>query len=110
MLVVGEQEIAIVKHFKVFVLTITIDLEGRAIDGALVLVHKPERRVVYAQIDYLGFEIPDAWVVGCGLDWAEKYGYASCSYGRRPATVSSIFFCRSNASVGLFFSGSSPAA
>ena len=38
-----------------------------------VLVHKPEQREVYAQIDYLGFEIPDAWVVGCGLDWAEKY-------------------------------------
>ena len=38
-----------------------------------VLVHKPERRKVYAQIDYLGFEIPDAWVVGCGLDWAEKF-------------------------------------
>ena len=38
-----------------------------------VLVHKPDRREVYAQIDYLGFEIPDAWVVGCGLDWAEKY-------------------------------------
>ncbi len=38
-----------------------------------VLVHKPDRRKVYAQIDYLGFEIPDAWVVGCGLDWAEKY-------------------------------------
>jgi hypoxanthine phosphoribosyltransferase len=38
-----------------------------------VLVHKPERSEVYAQIDYLGFEIPDAWVVGCGLDWAEKF-------------------------------------
>jgi hypoxanthine phosphoribosyltransferase len=38
-----------------------------------VLVHKPERREVYAQIDYLGFEIPDVWVVGCGLDWAEKF-------------------------------------
>ena len=38
-----------------------------------VLVHKPERREVYAQIDYLGFEIPDEWVVGCGLDWAEKF-------------------------------------
>jgi hypoxanthine phosphoribosyltransferase len=38
-----------------------------------VLVHKPSRREVYAQIDYLGFEIPDVWVVGCGLDWAEKY-------------------------------------
>jgi hypoxanthine phosphoribosyltransferase len=38
-----------------------------------VMVHKPDRREVYAQIDYLGFEIPDVWVVGCGLDWAEKY-------------------------------------
>ena len=38
-----------------------------------VMVHKPDRREVYAQIDYLGFEIPDEWVVGCGLDWAEKF-------------------------------------
>lgn len=38
-----------------------------------VLVHKPDKREVYAQIDYLGFEIPDVWVVGCGLDWAEKF-------------------------------------
>ena len=38
-----------------------------------VLVHKPDRRKVHAQIDYLGFEIPDVWVVGFGLDWAEKY-------------------------------------
>jgi hypoxanthine phosphoribosyltransferase len=38
-----------------------------------VLVHKPERRQVHAQIDYLGFEIPDVWVVGFGLDWAERY-------------------------------------
>ena len=28
-----------------------------------VMVHKPDRREVYAQIDYLGFEIPDVWVV-----------------------------------------------
>ena len=38
-----------------------------------VLVHKPDRRHVHAQIDYLGFEIPDVWVVGCGLDWVERY-------------------------------------
>jgi len=38
-----------------------------------VLVHKPDRRKVHAQIDYLGFEIPDVWVVGCGLDWAERF-------------------------------------
>jgi hypoxanthine phosphoribosyltransferase len=37
-----------------------------------VLVHKPERRKVHAQMDYLGFEIPDVWVVGFGLDWAER--------------------------------------
>jgi hypoxanthine phosphoribosyltransferase len=36
-------------------------------------VHKPERRKVATQIDYLGFEIPDVWVVGYGLDWAEKF-------------------------------------
>ena len=32
-----------------------------------------DRRKVHAQIDYLGFEIPDVWVVGFGLDWAERY-------------------------------------
>jgi hypoxanthine phosphoribosyltransferase len=38
-----------------------------------VLVHKPDRREVETRIDYLGFEIPDVWVVGCGLDLAEKH-------------------------------------
>jgi len=38
-----------------------------------VLVHKPDRRQVHAQMDYLGFEIPDVWVVGFGLDWGERF-------------------------------------
>jgi len=38
-----------------------------------VLVHKPDRRRVPVQIDYLGFEIPDVWVVGFGLDWGERF-------------------------------------
>lgn len=38
-----------------------------------VLVHKPECRKVATQIDYLGFEISDAWIVGYGLDWGEKF-------------------------------------
>ena len=37
------------------------------------LLSKPERHKVKVDIDYLGFEIPDAFVVGYGLDYAEKY-------------------------------------
>lgn len=38
-----------------------------------VLLSKPDRRQVALTIDYLGFEIPDRWVVGYGLDFAERY-------------------------------------
>ena len=34
---------------------------------------KPERRKIQVDVDYLGFEIPDEFVVGYGLDYAEKY-------------------------------------
>ncbi|HHW07295.1 MAG TPA: hypoxanthine phosphoribosyltransferase [Clostridia bacterium] len=37
------------------------------------LLDKPERRKVDVQVDYNGFVIPDAFVVGYGLDYAEKY-------------------------------------
>ena len=37
------------------------------------LLDKPARRVVPVEIDYRGFEIPDKFVVGYGLDYAEKY-------------------------------------
>ena len=37
------------------------------------LVDKPARRRVPVQIDYLGFTVPDKFLVGCGLDWDEKY-------------------------------------
>ena len=38
-----------------------------------VLLKKPAKLSFPVDIDYLGFEIPDAWVVGYGLDCAEKY-------------------------------------
>ena len=34
---------------------------------------KPERRQVEVLVDYLGFEIPDEWVVGYGLDYADRF-------------------------------------
>lgn len=37
------------------------------------LLHKPDRTEAEVQIDYLGFTIPDVWVVGYGLDYAERY-------------------------------------
>ncbi|HHV83001.1 MAG TPA: hypoxanthine phosphoribosyltransferase [Tepidanaerobacter syntrophicus] len=37
------------------------------------LLDKPNRRKVDLKIDYLGFEIPDDFVVGYGLDYAGKY-------------------------------------
>jgi len=37
-----------------------------------VLVKK-NRESVSIPVDYLGFEIPDVWVVGYGLDYAESY-------------------------------------
>lgn len=38
-----------------------------------VFLSKPDRRRVQVDIDYLGFEIPDVWVVGYGLDFADRY-------------------------------------
>ena len=37
------------------------------------LLHKPARARVSVKIDYLGFTIEDRFVVGYGLDFAEKY-------------------------------------
>jgi hypoxanthine phosphoribosyltransferase len=37
------------------------------------LLSKPSRRKVEVQVDYIGFTIEDHFVVGYGLDYAEKY-------------------------------------
>ena len=37
------------------------------------LLDKPDRRVVEVPIDYTGFQIPDEFIVGYGLDYAQKY-------------------------------------
>ncbi len=37
------------------------------------LLNKPARRVVEVQVDYVGFTIPDEFVVGYGLDYDQRY-------------------------------------
>ena len=37
------------------------------------LMSKPSRRVVDVPVDYIGYEIPDEFVVGYGLDYAQRY-------------------------------------
>ena len=37
------------------------------------LLDKPSRRIVDVDVDYVGFQIPDKFVVGFGLDYAQKY-------------------------------------
>lgn len=37
------------------------------------LLNKKERRVCDVDVDYIGFEIPDEFVIGYGLDYDEKY-------------------------------------
>ncbi|PKM67223.1 MAG: hypoxanthine phosphoribosyltransferase [Firmicutes bacterium HGW-Firmicutes-2] len=37
------------------------------------LLDKPDRRIVDVEVDYVGFEIPDYYVLGFGLDFEQKY-------------------------------------
>ncbi len=37
------------------------------------LLDKPERREVPVEVDYVGFTIPDVFVVGYGIDYAQKH-------------------------------------
>ncbi|MDE3017819.1 MAG: hypoxanthine phosphoribosyltransferase [Nitrospirota bacterium] len=40
---------------------------------ACALLNKPDRRQVTVPVDYVGFEIPNKYVVGYGLDYQQKY-------------------------------------
>lgn len=55
-----------------------LDYLGRRKPSSLklcTLLDKPSRRVVDVPIDYLGFTVPDAFIVGYGLDFDEKFRY-----------------------------------
>lgn len=50
-----------------------LDSHGPASIKTCALVRKAERAEVDVDVDYLGFDIPDKWVVGYGLDYAEHH-------------------------------------
>ena len=54
-------------------------LEGRNPSSLKLcsLLDKPSRRRAEISIDYLGFEVPDVFVVGYGIDFDERFRYLS---------------------------------
>lgn len=54
---------------------LTENLKSRNVKSLKIctLLDKPFRRKCSLEIDYVGFEIPDAFIVGYGIDYAEKY-------------------------------------
>ena len=50
-----------------------LESRGAASVKLAALLDKFERREREVKIDYLGFQIPDEFVVGYGLDFAERY-------------------------------------
>lgn len=50
-----------------------LEVRGPASVKLCALLDKPSRRKVELKGDYIGFEIPNEYVVGYGLDYAEKF-------------------------------------
>lgn len=55
-------------HLKTF-----LQAKGPASVKIATLLDKPDRRVVPISVDFVGFTIPDEFVVGYGLDYANRY-------------------------------------
>lgn len=51
----------------------SIEMQKPALVRVCVLIEKPSRRKVKVKADYVGFVIPDYYVVGYGLDYNELY-------------------------------------
>ncbi len=57
-------------------LKFTVDLmkeQGANRVWTCVLLDKPDRRVIDFEADWIGFQIPDVFVVGYGIDYAERW-------------------------------------
>ncbi|AOF54094.1 hypoxanthine phosphoribosyltransferase [Rodentibacter caecimuris] len=50
-----------------------LNLRDPASLAICTLLDKPSRREVSVPVEWVGFEIPDEFVVGCGIDYAQRY-------------------------------------
>lgn len=53
--------------------TRNLETRGPASLRVCTLLNKPSRRVIDVPIDFVGFEVPDEFVIGYGLDFDEEY-------------------------------------
>lgn len=51
----------------------TLRERGAASISLCTFLDKPERRVVPVHVDYCGFQVPDEFIVGYGLDYAQRF-------------------------------------
>lgn len=51
----------------------TLRESGAASISLCTFLDKPERRVVPVHVDYCGFQVPDEFIVGYGLDYAQRF-------------------------------------
>lgn len=63
------------------------------------LLDKPTRREVDVEVNWVGFEIPDEFVVGVGIDYAQKYRHLPyigkwCLWRNKPSSRLTIKDCR----------------
>ena len=65
---------------------------GAASVKVFALLTKPARREVEVDITYVGFEIPDAFVVGFGMDYDEKYRNLDSIAVLKPSVYESVSY------------------
>lgn len=65
----------------------TLGSRGAASLKVMTLLRKPEAVANEITVDYLGFDIPDEFVVGYGLDYQERYRNLTCIATLSPEAV-----------------------
>ena len=66
-----------------------LESRGPASVRVCTLLRKPDAATLEVEVGYVGFDIPDAFVVGYGLDHAQRYRNLDCVGTLNPAMINS---------------------